>query len=69
MMVYYHIAHICKENMSKFSHKMLDEVQTKILDLLEIHLILMTKLKAVNLMSCPEKQSKLKRFLNVQSFN
>ena len=29
MMVYYHMAHICKKNMSKFSHKMLDEVQTK----------------------------------------
>ena len=57
-----------QENMSKFSHKMLDEVQTKDIGPVGDSLNqLMTKLKAVNPDELnPEKQSKLKRFLNVQ---
>ena len=50
--------------MSKFSHKMLDEVQTKDIGPVGDSLNqLMTKLKAVNPDELnPEKQSKLKRF-------
>ncbi|WP_053031967.1 toxic anion resistance protein [Staphylococcus haemolyticus] len=53
-----------QENMSKFSHKMLDEVQTKDIGPVGDSLNqLMTKLKAVNPDELnPEKQSKLKRF-------
>ena len=54
--------------MSKFSHKMLDEVQTKDIGPVGDSLNqLMTKLKVRNPDELnPEKQSKLKRFLNVQ---
>ena len=54
--------------MSKFSHKMLDEVQTKDIGPVGDSLNqLMTKLKVINPDELnPEKQSKLKRFLNVQ---
>ena len=53
-----------QENMSQFSHKMLDEVQTKDIGPVGDSLNqLMTKLKAVNPDELnPEKQSKLKRF-------
>ena len=61
------MAHICKKNMSKFSHKMLDEVQTKDIGPVGDSLNqLMTKLKVNPDELNPEKQSKLKRFLNVQ---
>ena len=53
--------------MSKFSHKMLDEVQTKDIGPVGDSLNqLMTKLKVNPDELNPEKQSKLKRFLNVQ---
>lgn len=53
-----------QENMSQFSHKMLDEVQTKDIGPVGDSLNqLMTKLKAINPDALnPEKQSKLKRF-------
>ncbi|WP_180542581.1 toxic anion resistance protein [Staphylococcus haemolyticus] len=53
-----------QENMSQFSHKMLDEVQTKDIGPVGDSLNqLMTKLKTVNPDELnPEKQSKLKRF-------
>lgn len=67
MMVYYHMAHICKKICLNSHIKCWMKCRRKILDLLEIHLISVTKLKAVNPDELnPEKQSKLKRFLNVQ---
>ena len=67
MMVYYHMAHICKKICLNSHIKCWMKCRRKIGPVGDSLNQLMTKLKAVNPDELnPEKQSKLKRFLNVQ---